>query len=200
MGSGFFNTLCSVRMEMEGFSPSTMGLVISSLYLGILFSSAQIDKWVTKVGHVFAFVSFALTLSLLSILQGIWVHPFYWAALRFVGGGCTAGIFIVIESWFLIQSSPERRGIALSIYLAACYIALSLGQFLLDLSDPTHFWSFCLVSLFLAISIFPITGKNVVRPVIKQTERLNSIKLLRLSPLGSIGSLISGMLLSVVYG
>ena len=70
------------------------------------------------------------------LAQAFWIDPIYWAILRLICGVCTAGVFIVIESWLLMQSPPSMRGAVLSLYLAVFYAALSAGQFLINLSDP----------------------------------------------------------------
>ena len=112
-----------------------------------------------------------------------------------------AGVFIVIESWLLMQSGPAMRGAALSLYLAVFYAALSGGQFLLNLSDPAGIAPFGITAAFLALSTIPIAlhkkapPKNETEPV-----RLTFKQLVKLSPLGFLGGIISGMLLAAVYG
>ena len=59
MGSGLFNTFVSIRLEMEGYAPEIIGIVTSALYLGILIGSLKIDRWVSKAGHIRAFVVLA---------------------------------------------------------------------------------------------------------------------------------------------
>ena len=135
MGSGLFNTFVSIRLEMAGYTPETIGVVTSALYLGILVGSFRIDRWISKIGHIRSFVALAASLAAIVLCQSFWLNAWYWSCLRFMGGICTAGVFVVIESWLLMQSVPNMRGGILSIYLAVLYGALSSGQFLIDLSD-----------------------------------------------------------------
>lgn len=201
MASGLFNTFVSLRLETEGYSPEEIGIVISALYVGILVGSFRIDRWIARVGHIRSFVVFAAALAILVLAQAFWIQPWYWSALRFLGGICMAGVFIVIESWFLMLSGPTMRGAILSIYLAVFYAALSSGQLLIDLSDPQGVFPFCITALFLIISILPIVIRKVAEPKIAETStRLSLAQLFRISPLGFVGGVISGMLLAVVYG
>lgn len=201
MASGLFNTFVSLRLEMEGYSPEDIGIVISALYVGILVGSFRIDRWIASVGHIRSFVVFAAVLAMLVIAQAFWIHPWYWSGLRFLGGICMAGVFIVIESWFLMLSGPTMRGAILSIYLAVFYAALSSGQFLIDVSDPRGLFPFCITALFLIVSILPISFRKIAEPKIAETAaRLSLMQLFRISPLGFVGGIISGMLLAVVYG
>ncbi len=200
MGSGLFNTFISIRLEMEGYGPEMVGLVTSALYLGILLGSLRMDRWVSAVGHIRAFVVLATVLTLLVLLQSLWMNPWYWACLRIFGGVCTAGVFIVIESWLLMQAAPNMRGGVLSIYLAVLYGALSSGQLFINASDPHGVYPFCITAFFVAISILPVCVRTTVEPKIEQSARLTLREMYRISPLGFIGGIISGMVLAVIYG
>lgn len=201
MGSGLFNTFVSIRLEMEGYSSEVIGIVTSALYLGILIGSLRMDRWISKTGHIRSFVILATALTALVLFQSFWMNPWYWSFLRLLGGVCTAGVFIVIESWLLMQSAPEMRGGILSIYLAVLYGALSSGQLLIDISDPKGIFPFCITAIFVVFSIFPVSMGRISEPKIERTTaRLSLVQLYRISPLGFIGGVISGMVLAVTYG
>src|SRR4051812_28153545 len=86
MASGLFNTFVSVRLEMEGYGNETIGGVVSALYCGILVGSLWLDRWISKRGHIRSFIAFACGSTLLIFAQALWVNPFYWGAIRFLGG------------------------------------------------------------------------------------------------------------------
>ena len=109
LGSGLLNTFISIRLELEGYSTEVIGITSSALYIGVLLGSLWLDRWIEKVGHVKALAAFAIASTLLVLAQAIWVHPVYWSALRLFCGVCTAGIFIAIESWLLMQSPTSSR-------------------------------------------------------------------------------------------
>lgn len=200
IASGFFNTFISIRLEMEGISAEMIGIVVSALYVGILVGSLRMDRWVIKTGHIRSFVVLAAVLTGLVLAQALFINPWYWAFLRFLGGICSAGIFVIIESWVLMQSSPNMRGGVLSIYLAVFYGALSTGQLLIDLMNPLGVFPFIISAILVAISVLPISIKKVTEPLMKEAERLNLLQLFRISPLGFIGGVISGMILAICMG
>jgi MFS family permease len=200
VGSGLFNTFISIRLEIEGYNTEVIGITTSALYLGILIGSLKIDRWVSRVGHVYSFVVIAIALTALVLLQSLWLNPWYWSFLRVLGGICTAGVFIIIESWLLMQSPPNMRGGILCIYLAVLYAALSLGQLLIDISNPRSIYPFLITAALAALSILPITLQKIAAPRIEQTSRLNLIQFYRISPLGFMGGVISGMVLAAIYG
>ena len=199
MGSGLLNTFVSIRLEMEGFSAETIGIVSSALYVGILLGSIWLGRWIGKVGHIRAFAMFAWGATALVLAQALWIDPIYWSALRLIAGVCTAGIFIVIESWLLMESPAPLRGAVLSLYLALFYAALSGGQFLINLSDPKSPYPFCITAALFAVSVIPISRRKTVGPRIEASAPLSTFQLYRLSPLGFFGGIVSGMLLAAVY-
>ncbi len=200
LASGLCNTFISVRLEMEGFNSEIIGSVTAALYGGIFVGSIWMDRWIAKMGHVRSFVIFAFLTMLLTLVQSLWIDPYFWIVLRFLGGVCTAGIFIVIESWLLMQATPALRGAILSIYLAVFYGALSAGQLLLNLSDPMSAKPFYIISFLTALSILPMVAITIPQPKIEPGARLTSSELFKISPFGLIGVVVSGILLAAVYG
>jgi MFS family permease len=200
LGNGLFNTFVSIRLEMEGAEIETIGMVTSALYAGILLGSIWIDRWIAKVGHVPALMLFAGASGVLVLAQGLWLEPIYWALLRFFGGVCMAGVFVAIESWFLLQSTKQTRSAVLSIYVAVFYTALSLGQLLIHGSTLDSFAPFLTVSFLCFASIIPLFFQKATPPKIEQTSRLSIWELMRRSPLGFSGGVISGVVLATVYG
>lgn len=200
LSSGLFNIFVSIKLEIEGTSPELIGIVIASLHLGVLIGSLQMGRWISKVGHIRALLLLAVVLTGLVLLQSIWMDPWYWSCLRIIGGICSAGVLIVIESWLLMQTPPNMRSSILSVYLAVLYASLALGQLFINVSDPNGFSPYFYTTLFLVLSILPILMKKIEEPKIEESVRLNVKELFRMSPLGFIGGVISGMLTAVVYG
>lgn len=200
MGSGLFNTFTPVRLQIASHTPETIGIVVSALYLGILVGSFKIDRFIIKAGHATSYVLFAGVLGFLVLCQALWINPWYWAASRFLGGICMAGVFIVIESWILMRGTSSTRGAMLSVYLGALYGALMLGQFLINLSDPTGNWPFVIIAIFCFLSILPMVFQKTGAPRIEKSEALRLKRLFALSPLGFTGGIVSGMILAVTYG
>lgn len=200
LASGLFNTFVSIRLEMEGFTPDSIGRITSTLYAGVLAASFRIDRFIAKVGHIQAFILFAFVMAASVLAQSAWIDPWFWGILRFLGGFAMGGIYIVIESWFLLLSTPATRGAILSLYLAVLYGALSLGQFLINVFDPAGPFPFFLTALLCLLSILPLRAQSAAAPPTTHSTPLSILGLFRLSPLGFAGGIISGMLLAVVYG
>lgn len=200
IASGFFTTFVSIRLDLEGVGPTLIGVVTSSLYVGILIGSLVMDRWIISIGHIRSFVMLAALLICVCLLQSFWVNAWFWAALRLLGGICSAGIFILIESWLLIQSANHLRGGILSVYLGVFYGGVALGQLMIDITDPLGLFPFIITSFFVALSILPISYRKITEPLMQESARLSLWELLKISPLGFFGGIVSGIIMAVMFG
>jgi MFS family permease len=200
LGSGLFTTFVSVRLELAGSSPETIGLIASAFYGGILLGSIRSLAWIARIGHLRSLVALCAANSALILLHALWIDPLFWGFLRFCGGFVMGALFVVIESWFLLSSDSSVRSRSLSLYLLIFYIALSLGQLLLNVADPLTLIPYCLASTLSSLSILPIVISSVEIPIHSSNQRLSFMKVFSHSPRGFLGGIASGMLLASIYG
>jgi MFS family permease len=90
LGHGYFNTLVTLRMHHEGFSPIAIGVVAAMYYLGLVIGAFKIEAFVVRVGHIRAYAAFASSLAVVSMLLGFWINIAYWMFLRVIYGYCVA--------------------------------------------------------------------------------------------------------------
>jgi len=121
LGNGLFTTLLTVRMQLEHVSAWYIGIMQGAYYAGMVLGSFLCEKFIMRVGHIRAFAAFASVATALSIMQGMFINPILWIALRLVIGYCVAGLYIVIESWLLAGTTVKVRGKVLAIYMMALY-------------------------------------------------------------------------------
>jgi MFS family permease len=201
LGSGLFTTFVSIRMELLGASNELIGIVVSAFYGGILLGSLLAPRWILYLGHLRALILCSIANTLIILSQAIWIDPTFWICLRFLGGLAMGGLFVIIESWFLIMGTKALRSQALSLYLAVFYGALSLGQLMLHFVDPLALTPFCLSAFLSALAILPIAFCTFPVPVhTSAAEKLSFLEIFHSSPRGFAGGIISGMLLACIYG
>ncbi len=200
LGNGLFNTFIPVRLEMELYNKETIGLVTSSLYVGILLGSLKMDRWITKKGYIRSFLYFSACSSILILCQALWINPYYWAILRLCAGICMAGILTIIESWILAIAPPHLRSAILATYLAIFYGTLSISQLLLNLTNPLSLKPFLIASFCFALSLIPFFFTKLTEPKLQPAPRLKAKELFQLSPLGFLGGIVSGIILASIYG
>jgi len=200
LGNGLFMTYVTVRLKIDEYSNGAIGFVSASFYAGVLIGSLYANRLIERIGHIRAFAVFASILSVVSLLQGFYVSVWSWSILRAINGAMMAGLFITIESWLLVKSTAEIRGKVLAIYMTALYASQSLGQFLLNVSDPLSWTPYILIAILTCLSIIPVSLTKAGDPVTSEPSYLKFSKLLKISPLGVVGCLLSGIMLGAVYG
>lgn len=200
IGNGLFTTFVAIRLDMAGLSSEIIGIVASAFYGGILIGSLRGPKWIQQMGHFRTLVVLCAASSALILLHALWINPIYWAVLRLLSGLATGALFVVIESWFLLLGTTSMRSQSLSLYLLFFYIALSLGQQFLNVSDPNSLIPYCLASTFSSLAILPIAIHSIDTPIQPSKKHLSLIEMFQTSPHGFSGGIISGMLLASIYG
>ncbi|GGD08324.1 MFS transporter [Aquisalinus flavus] len=181
--NGLQNTLLSLRANMEGFSLAWIGFLTSAFFGGFIAGCRFAPRFIMNVGHVRAFTAFASIASAITLLHSILVEPAVWLVLRVIAGFCFAGLQMIIESWLNEKASNANRGQILSVYRISDFTAVTAGQFLLNLADPSGFVLFIIVSVLISISLVPVALTTSAQPRPIKSARLDLGRLWRVSPL-----------------
>ncbi len=196
----FFLTFISVKINIIDGSEITLGLIHSAFYGGMLIGALKSEEIINRVGHIRAFASFSSLLTFTIIIQALYQVPKFWIFLRFFAGFSTAAVYVIIESWLLAQSTKKNKGKILSIYMLCLYSAQTLGQFGLDIIDLDSIQPFLLAASVASISVIPASLTYMKAPEIEPLPKMAITKYFQASPLGFIGCMVSGLILSSIYG
>lgn len=200
VSSSFFLTFISVRIKIIDGSEITLGLIHSAFYGGMLIGSLKSEEIINRVGHIRAFALFSSVLTFVIILQALYQLPKFWILLRFLAGFATAAVYVIIESWLLAQSTKKNKGKILSIYMICLYSAQTIGQFGLDIIDINTIEPFLLAALVASISMIPASLTYMKAPEIEPLPKMAVIRYFKASPMGFIGCIASGLIISGIYG
>ena len=200
LGNGLQGSLLGVRASMEGFHTSITGLVMSGYFLGLLVGSIAVPKMVARVGHVRCFGALASLASTSILAHAAFVEPWTWWAMRLITGFSYAGLYIVTESWLNQASSNENRGQLLSVYMLISLAGVAGGQFMLNLSHPTGFELFALISVLISLAVIPILISVTPAPTLETPESAGIALLYKVSPLGVMGMFLSGATMGAIFG
>lgn len=200
LGNGLQGTLVAIRAGLENFNDETIGIIMSSYFVGYMIGAVVVPKYVERVGHIRTFAAMASIASAATISHLLIIEPISWGFFRAVNGFCIAGLALVIESWLNGHAVIENRGQILSIYGLVVVVAIGLGQLLLNIADPGNFFLFCIVSIIISLSLVPVSLTHSVAPTITGLSRFNLPRLLKITPLGVIGTMITGMTMSAYLG
>ncbi|HEY6453018.1 MAG TPA: hypothetical protein VIX87_10515, partial [Steroidobacteraceae bacterium] len=91
LGAGLQGTLLGLRATLEGFPPVVTGLIMSCYYVGYLLGTVGAPRMLRRVGHIRVFAALAAVASAAILVQGRFVSPVPWCAMRLVSGLCFAG-------------------------------------------------------------------------------------------------------------
>ncbi len=200
LGYGLQSTLIGVRASLEDFNTSTTGLIMSGYFIGLIIGCNFVPKIIGRVGHIRTFGALASLASTSILVQAVFVDPLVWFVMRFITGFSYAGLYIVAESWLNEAAENETRGQLLSFYMLITLGGTAGGQFLLNLSPPSGFGLFILVSLIVSLAVIPILLSATRAPQYNIMENTSIIQLYRVSPLGVFGMLMSGMAMGSIFG
>lgn len=193
LGNGLQGSLLGVRATLEGFPTAVTGLVMSAYYVGFLAGSALAPIIVGRVGHIRVFAALASLASAAALLYAVFVTPASWGAMRLVTGFSIAGLYVVAESWINDRATNQTRGQLLSIYMVVMMAGMASGQLLLNLADPDGFALFIGVSVLISLALVPISLTASPAPSFDAPSHVGLVQLYRLSPLGVMGSMGTGL-------
>src|SRR5262245_66017219 len=113
---GLFGTVLGVRSERQGLPTFFIGVIAASYYVGFLSGSRLTLAGLSRVGHIRVYTALASVLAAAMVAVGITGSAVAWSGLRLLTGLCTAGIYVVAESWLNDLASNENRGRLLAVY------------------------------------------------------------------------------------
>lgn len=196
---GLLSSTLAIRLNAANVPTSHIGLILSVYYVGYIFSSLTAPKVINKVGHIRAFSTYLSVLSALVLLHALSPNPWYWAALRVCEGYCLGAAFMCLESWLNTRSNNENRGLIMSMYMVTTYLGSAFGQLLLNIQDQRQFVVYTLISVLYSVALVPISMTALPSPSIKLQKRMSLGRLYQVSPVGTVGCVISGVMVGSIY-
>jgi len=200
LGNGLQGTLLGIRGAAEGFSTSSMSVVMSAYFLGFLGGSRLAPEMIRRVGHVRVFAALASFISAVLVLYAAAPNPIAWALMRVIIGFCFSGVYVVAESWLNDASTNETRGQTLSLYLIVQMMGIVAAQGLLNVADPLGYNLFIISSVLVSISFAPILLSVGPVPVFERTKPMTLKRLFEVSPVGFVGAFLLGAIFSALFG
>ncbi|MEE2730896.1 MAG: MFS transporter [Pseudomonadota bacterium] len=200
LGSGLLNTLLAVRGGLEGYSDSSMGLIMSGYFIGFLLGTFLALPIIQRIGHIRTFAFCAALAACSVLLHVLVIHPWIWLLLRIMTGISLVILYTVIESWLNGYTPSEQRGKVFSIYMMVNLGALAIAQQLLLLDEPTAFTLFAISAIMVCLSLLPVTWTRLAQPEVSQVSKVKYADLYRAAPVAMAGALLSGLAMGAFWG
>lgn len=198
-GNAFLMTLLGLRLSIEGFNATLIGWILVFYSVGFVAGTLYAGRIIQRVGHIRAFAVFASILATAILLHPLAVEAGLWGLLRAVGGFVIAGLMIVIESWFSSKADNKNRASLFAVYQVVFFLSTAGGQVLIRVSDPAGYIPFSLAAILVILAVIPLSLTRTQSPVMETTSRLSLRQLFRTSPVGGLGALLAGLLISAFY-
>ena len=200
VGNGMQGTLLGIRGVIEGFTTLELSIIMSGYFIGFLFGSRTAPHMIRRVGHVRVFAALGSLISAVMILYPTVTDPWAWSVGRVVIGFCFSGVFVTAESWLNNTATNATRGKALSLYMIVQMVGLVSAQALIVLADPAGYVLFVIPCVLISLSFAPILLSVGPTPSFDTTKPLSLLQILKISPLGCVGMLLSGGVFAAQFG
>lgn len=198
-GIGLLSTFLSLRMTLEGYSATVVGMVMSGYFVGLIAGSFVWNRFIERIGHIRAFAVFAAMCAVCVMVHGLWISPVVWGVLRIITGAVVIGLYMVIESWLNASARPDERGRVFSVYMLITYMGLGVGQFLLMIADVNRPDYFMVLGILFSLSLIPVATTRSAHPALPERASFNLPGIIRKAPLGMAGCLVAGLLNSAIF-
>lgn len=198
-GNAFLTSLLGLRLSMGDFNSSVIGWILVFYSFGFVAGSLYASRIINSVGHIRAFAVFAAVLSVVILLHPLAIDIALWAGLRALAGFAMAGLMIVVESWFSSAATNKNRASLFAVYQVIFFLSTAGGQVLIRVGDPTGFAPFSIAAILVTLALVPLSMTRRESPTIEPSERMSLRRLYKTSPVGVVGALVGGILITSFY-
>lgn len=199
LGNGLINVLLPVRMGLDGISTDTIGMVLSLYFVGMLAGAFYSKNLILRAGHIRMFAGCVALAAISILICSLYSDPILWGCMRILIGFCNACALTAMESWLSDSASKEVRGKVLGIYQAVVLGGLFVGQFFMNLADPSDTVLFVFAGILLCAAVIPVALSRQSGPVVAEASSMSLLALYRISPLGVVSCLVSGVIYSAIF-
>jgi MFS family permease len=198
-GMGLQGSAVSLRAGLVGFADSTIGVIMSFNYVGLIIGSMLAPRVIRSVGYVRSFAAAASIGSASSIAHLLWIGLVPWLFFRAVTGLSLSIMFVVAESWLNSSSTIYNRGRLLSIYSVVYIVSMGAGQPLMALFPPSGFEIFGITTILISFCLVPVALMKVTGEPGSDPTPPRLIETFRKSPLAGSGIVVAGIMAGATW-
>ena len=193
LGLGTLAPLDAISGVQLGFTTGEIGILGSAHFLGFFIGCWWAPRLMGSVGHSRAFAAFTAAGAIGILAHMMLVSAPAWAAMRLTSGLAVAGCYTIIEAWLQAKVTNETRGRAMGVYRIVDITASLGAQLMIGFLEPAAYFSYNLLALLCCAALFPLVLTRAEAPQIPDAPRLRPGLAWAMSPLGSVGVVVSGV-------
>jgi len=199
VGNALLSLTIVLNLNAAGTSKQEIGFVAASFMVGFLAGGLYARRVIGALGHVRAFAGVTSLSAIVTLLFPLIDSPLAWVALRALYGFTGAISYVVFESWLNERATASTRGRVMGIYASSNYLALAVGQLLVNVTGPGPL-AFQLCAILVMAGLIPMVSTRLPQPELKQVQHLSAIALYRHSPLAAVAVTAGGLMNGGVFG
>ncbi len=199
-GNSLLGVVLPLRMEAADYPVALIGAIMAAYYLGLALGGFRSKIVILRIGHIRAFSVFAALTAATCLAYDTFFSPTAWVILRVINGFCIAGMTTAVESWLNERSSNETRGRVLGFYMLAFYLAMALGQTLVNVAPVGDGDLLDLSAVLIGLSLIPIAMTRLGKPDLREIRVLRVKEIFAASKVGVVGAGVAGILIGSFYG
>lgn len=208
VGNGLFVTAVPFHALKFGASTLSVGVIQSCYYGGFLLGAFYNRTLIERIGQHRAFVAFTALAALFVMGFAVSESVPMLCLLRLGTGFALMGMYTTVESWLNGSVPNTMRGRVFGSYLTINYLAVSAGQFLLNVGEAGSEGQLLLVAGLFVAAILPITlmqgwptrvadERLVKQPAVSLFDSV--AEMARATPIAIPGCILAGFLYSAFY-
>ncbi len=191
-GQGILVMILPLSASAAKFSSFSIGLMGSAYFAGILTGCLVAPAIISRVGHIRAFSAFTASVTVVPLAHTMYLDPYFWTSLRLTQGLCTAGLWLVIESWLNAASETQTRGRVLGAYTLVGLMLQTVGMQLTGMVSANGTTLFVLAAILFSLATLPISLTGAIAPMPPKRNKLRLAWLYNVSPAATLGSALTG--------
>ncbi len=208
VGNGLFVTAVPFHALKFGASTLSIGVIQSCYYGGFLLGAFYNRTLIERIGQHRAFVAFTALAALFVMGFAVSESVPMLCLLRLGTGFALMGMYTTVESWLNGSVPNTMRGRVFGSYLTINYLAVSAGQFLLNVGEAGSEGQLLLVAGLFVAAILPIAlmqgwptrvadERLVKQPAVSLFDSV--AEMARATPIAIPGCILAGFLYSAFY-
>ena len=200
LGNSLLGITVALKLNGAGVSQIIIGLSMTGYFAGFMVGAIYGKRLIARVGHIRTYAGLAAIASTAILAHALKFDPWFWIGLRVIAGICMAGLFTAMESWLNDRSTNETRGQIVTIHMSSYFLALCLGQLLVNVWDLSGNKSFIFAAMLATFSLVPVTLGRMPSPSVESVAPMSPLDVFRFSPLAATGAAMGGLMTSPMYG
>ncbi|MFA5119521.1 MFS transporter [Zavarzinia sp.] len=197
-GTGLLATTVGIRLAQHDTASVIVSLVLTGYPLGFLLGCLLGRQAIAAVGPVRAFAAFGGLATASALGLGLTDDPYVWTALRAGAGFCSAGLYMVTESWLNARATAGTRGAVLATYMISDKLSYAGGQALVAVADPGGVVQFMVAAMLFGLCLVPVSLSRAEAPFVGGAKSYGLLRLFRVSPVAVAATLGCGAANSAV--